>query len=64
MDGRLAGFDHRLEEGVGGFVKNKAEADVEAGNAQVVLHHIHLHHVFARAGIAYRGKGVHYLFGV
>ena len=32
--------------------------------AQVVLHHLHLHNVLARAGVSHRSKGIHDEFGI
>ena len=64
MNGSLAGLDDGLDEGVGGLVEDEGEADVQAADAQVVLHHLHLHDVLARARVAYRGQGIHDEFGI
>ena len=58
MDCGLRGFDQRLEEGVCGFVEDEGEADVHTADAEVVLHHLHLHDILARAWIAHSAEGV------
>lgn len=64
VDGRLASLDDRLHERIGGLVEDEGERDVKACDAQVILDHLHLHDVLARARVAYRGQGIHDEFGI
>ena len=62
--GLLGGFHDRLHERVGKLVEDEGEGDFVAVDANVVLHHIALHDVFAGAGIADGAEGVENEFGV
>ena len=64
VDGGFGCFHHAAHEGVGGLVEDEREGHAESGDAQVVVHHLHFHDVLARAGVAYRGQGIEYKFGV
>ena len=64
MDGSLTGLYHALHEWIGWLIKYEGEADVQTGYPEVVLHHLHLHHILTRTWITHGGESIYNQFGI
>ena len=64
MDGSFGRFDHRADEGVGGFVEDERKAHLVAVDAYVIIDHFGLDKILAVARIAHLLERIKYKFRI